>query len=37
MLSVLASSDDKMTYSIIKREIKEVEKEWNAWDEMAKH
>ena len=25
MLSVLASSDDKMTYSIIKREIKEVE------------
>ena len=37
MLSVLASSDDKMTYSIIKREIKEVEKEWNPWDEMEEH
>ena len=37
MLSVLASSDDKMTYSIIKREIKEVEKEWNPWDEMVEH
>ena len=23
--------------SIIKREIKEVEKEWNPWDEMAEH
>ena len=37
MLSVLASSDDKMTYSIVKREIKEVEKEWNPWDEMVEH
>ena len=37
MLSVLASSDDKMTYSIIKREIKEVEKEWNPWDKMEEH
>lgn len=37
MLSVLASSDDKMTYSIVKREIKEVEKEWNPWDEMEEH
>jgi hypothetical protein len=37
MLSVLASSDDKMTYSIIKREIKEVEKEWNPWDEIEEH
>ena len=37
MLSVLASPDDKMTYSIIKRENKEVEKEWNPWDEMVEH
>jgi hypothetical protein len=37
MLSVLASPDDKMTYSIIKREKKEVEKEWNLWDEMVEH
>ena len=37
MLSVLASPDDKMTYSIIKRENTEVEKEWNPWDEMVEH
>jgi hypothetical protein len=37
ILSVLASPDDKMTYSIIKREKKEVEKEWNPWDEMVEH
>jgi hypothetical protein len=37
MLSVLANPDDKRTYSIIKLEIKEVEKEWNAWDEMVEH
>jgi len=37
MLSVLVNPDDKMTYSIIKREIKEVEKEWNPWDEMEEH
>ena len=37
MLSVLASPNDKMTYSIIKREIKEVEKEWNPWGEMVEH
>ena len=37
ILSVLASPNDKMTYSIIKREIKEVEKEWNPWDEMEEH
>jgi hypothetical protein len=37
ILSVLASPDDKMTYSIIKREKKEVEKEWNLWDEMVEH
>ena len=37
MLSVMASPDDNMTYSIIKQEIKEVEKEWNPWDEMVEH
>ena len=37
MLSALANPDDKMTYSILKREIKEVEKEWNPWDEMEEH
>ena len=37
MLSVMASPDDNMTYSIIKQEIKEVEKEWNPWDETVEH
>jgi hypothetical protein len=37
MLSVMASSDDNITYSTIKREIKEMEKEWNPWDEMEEH
>jgi len=37
MLSVMASLDDNMTYLIIKRENKEVEKEWNPWDEMEEH
>ena len=37
MLSVMASPDDNMTYSIIKRENKEKEKEWNPWDEMVEH
>jgi hypothetical protein len=37
MLSVMASSDDNITYSIIKWEIKEMEKEWNPWDEMEEH
>jgi len=37
MLTVMASPDDNMTDSIIKRENKEVEKEWNPWDEMVEH
>jgi hypothetical protein len=37
MLSVMASPDNNMTYSIIKRENKEVEKEWNPWVEMEEH
>ena len=37
MLGVMASPDDSMTYSIIKRVNKEVEKEWNPWDEMEEH
>jgi hypothetical protein len=37
MLGVLANPDDKITYSIIKRENKELEKEWNPWDEMVEH
>jgi hypothetical protein len=37
MLSVMASSDDNITYSTIKREIKEMEKEWKPWDEMEEH
>jgi hypothetical protein len=40
MLSVMASPDDNMTYSIIKREnkeVKEVEKEWNPWGEIVEH
>ena len=37
MLKAMASPDDNMTYSIIKREIKEVEMELNPWDEKVEH
>jgi len=37
MLGVMASPDDSMTYSTIKRANKEVEKEWNPWDEIVEH
>ena len=37
MLGVMAGSDDSMTDSIIKRADKEVEKEWNPWNEMEDH
>jgi hypothetical protein len=37
MLKAMASPDDNMTYSIIKREIKEVEMELDPWDERVEH
>ncbi len=37
MLKAMASPDDNMTYSIMKREIKEVEMELNPWDERVEH
>ena len=37
MLGVMASPDDSMTDSIIKRANEEVEQEWNPWDETVEH
>ena len=37
ILNAMASADDNVTYSIIKREDKEVERKLNPWDEMVEH